>query len=170
NHLDLQAKDVLLEALQQYTGTVIFVSHDRAFIDGLATRIVHITPGERASSVENYPGNYEEYRYHLDQQAAAASAQPARSQGTAPPPAAAAAEGRRKRVNPQRQQALRNEITALEAEISGIEARLKELEAALADEATFRDQARAQRTTAEYESANARRSALYAEWEEKTAA
>ena len=46
NHLDLQAKDVLLEALRKFTGTVVFVSHDRYFIDKLATRIFEIEGGE----------------------------------------------------------------------------------------------------------------------------
>jgi ATP-binding cassette, subfamily F, member 3 len=57
NHLDLRAKDVLLEALMKYTGTVVFVSHDRYFIDKLATRVFEIGDGQ----VEIYPGNYEDY-------------------------------------------------------------------------------------------------------------
>ena len=57
NHLDLRAKDVLLEALMGYTGTVVFVSHDRYFIDKLATRVFEIGDGK----VEVYPGNYEDY-------------------------------------------------------------------------------------------------------------
>ncbi|MGA9528355.1 MAG: ABC-F family ATP-binding cassette domain-containing protein [Terriglobales bacterium] len=57
NHLDMRAKDVLLEALEKYTGTVVFVSHDRYFIDKLATRIFEIGDGK----VELYPGNYEDY-------------------------------------------------------------------------------------------------------------
>src|SRR5246127_3048663 len=57
NHLDLRAKDVLLNALMAYTGTVVFVSHDRYFIDKLATRVFEIGEGK----VEVYPGNYEDY-------------------------------------------------------------------------------------------------------------
>ena len=57
NHLDMRAKDVLLEALAEYTGTVVFVSHDRYFIDKLATRVFEIGEGR----VEVYPGNYEDY-------------------------------------------------------------------------------------------------------------
>ena len=57
NHLDMRAKDVLLEALQKYTGTVVFVSHDRYFIDKLATRVFEIGDGK----VEIFPGNYEDY-------------------------------------------------------------------------------------------------------------
>jgi ATP-binding cassette, subfamily F, member 3 len=57
NHLDMRAKDVLLEALMKYTGTVVFVSHDRYFIDKLATRVFEIGDGK----VEIFPGNYEDY-------------------------------------------------------------------------------------------------------------
>jgi ATP-binding cassette subfamily F protein 3 len=57
NHLDMRAKDVLLEALSKYTGTVVFVSHDRYFIDTLATRVFEIGGGR----VEVYPGNYEDF-------------------------------------------------------------------------------------------------------------
>src|SRR5579864_1263186 len=57
NHLDMRAKDVLLEALSKYTGTVVFVSHDRYFIDKLATRVFEIGDGK----VEIFPGNYEDY-------------------------------------------------------------------------------------------------------------
>src|SRR6266851_2612174 len=57
NHLDLRAKDVLLEAIANFTGTVLFVSHDRYFIDGLATRVFEVE--DRRMHI--YPGNYEDY-------------------------------------------------------------------------------------------------------------
>ncbi len=57
NHLDMRAKDVLLESLEKYNGTVVFVSHDRYFIDKLATRVFEIGSGR----VEVFPGNYEDY-------------------------------------------------------------------------------------------------------------
>jgi ATP-binding cassette subfamily F protein 3 len=57
NHLDMRAKDVLLESLQNYNGTVVFVSHDRYFIDKLATRVFEVGGGK----VEVFPGNYEDY-------------------------------------------------------------------------------------------------------------
>ncbi len=68
NHLDLRAKDVLLEALMKYTGTVVFVSHDRYFIDKLATRVFEIGDGK----VEIYPGNYEDYLWRKQRPAASA--------------------------------------------------------------------------------------------------
>jgi ATP-binding cassette subfamily F protein 3 len=57
NHLDMRAKDVLLESLEKYNGTVVFVSHDRYFIDKLATRVFEIGDGR----IEVFPGNYEDY-------------------------------------------------------------------------------------------------------------
>lgn len=57
NHLDIRAKDVLLDAIREFTGTVLFVSHDRYFIDGLATRVFEVEDRR----VHIYPGNYEDY-------------------------------------------------------------------------------------------------------------
>jgi ATP-binding cassette subfamily F protein 3 len=59
NHLDMRAKDVLLEAIHGFTGTVLFVSHDRYFIDGLATRVFEVEDRR----VHIYPGNYEDYLF-----------------------------------------------------------------------------------------------------------
>ncbi|PYU24559.1 MAG: ABC transporter ATP-binding protein [Acidobacteria bacterium] len=69
NHLDLQAKDVLLEALRKFTGTVVFVSHDRYFINKLATRIFEIESGR----LQDYPGNYEDYLWQRERLAAEAA-------------------------------------------------------------------------------------------------
>ena len=66
NHLDLQAKDVLLVALRKFKGTVVFVSHDRYFIDKLATRIFEIEGGR----FRDYPGNYEDYLWQKGRGAA----------------------------------------------------------------------------------------------------
>ena len=57
NHLDMRAKDVLLEAIAAFSGTVVFVSHDRYFIDRLATRVIEVESG----AIHPYPGNYEDY-------------------------------------------------------------------------------------------------------------
>jgi ATP-binding cassette subfamily F protein 3 len=72
NHLDLDSKDVLLEALEDFGGTLIFVSHDRYFVDRLATKIIEIGQG----SALVYPGNYEEFLWSRKQQEAAAAAAP----------------------------------------------------------------------------------------------
>src|SRR5258705_5338490 len=106
NHLDIRAKDVLLEALENYTGTVVFVSHDRYFIDKLSTRVFEIGEGK----VEIYPGNYEDYLWRKQGRAAVAvetpkppaisptsSSVPVNGDGA---PAADAAEPKGKRLNP----------------------------------------------------------------------
>ena len=61
NHLDLDSKDVLLEALEDFGGTLIFVSHDRYFVDKLATKVIDIGRGEATV----YPGNYEEWLWSI---------------------------------------------------------------------------------------------------------
>src|SRR5271165_3739267 len=70
NHLDMRAKDVLLESLEKYNGTVVFVSHDRYFIDKLATRIFEIGDGR----VEVFPGNYEDYVWRKQREGSGADA------------------------------------------------------------------------------------------------
>src|SRR5580658_7505276 len=70
NHLDMRAKDVLLEALAAFSGTVIFVSHDRYFIDRLATRVLEVENG----AVFSYEGNYEDYLRKKETLAVAANA------------------------------------------------------------------------------------------------
>src|SRR5580658_2110978 len=69
NHLDMRAKDVLLEAIAAFSGTIIFVSHDRYFIDRLATRVLEVEGG----TVTSHAGNYEEYLRRKDAQAAGAA-------------------------------------------------------------------------------------------------
>src|SRR6187399_74715 len=80
NHLDLDSKDVLLEALEDFGGTLIFVSHDRYFVDRLATKIVEIGHGGAVV----YPGTYTEFLWSRKQREAA----PEKAQGSAPPPQA----------------------------------------------------------------------------------
>jgi len=60
NHLDLDSKDVLLDALAAYGGTLVFVSHDRYFVERLATRIIEVGGG----SATSYPGTYQEFLWH----------------------------------------------------------------------------------------------------------
>ena len=117
NHLDLDSKDVLLDALEDFGGTLIFVSHDRYFVDKLATKVIDIGSG-RAVDV---PGTYEEFLWSRRQQADAAPAKaPASGQASArredkpvrslaarqptpaaPPAPAAGSNGRRPQPQPQ---------------------------------------------------------------------
>jgi ATP-binding cassette subfamily F protein 3 len=66
NHLDIQSKDILLEALKSYSGTLVFVSHDRYFLESLATRIVDVS----SKPERVYEGDYEYYRYRLNKEIA----------------------------------------------------------------------------------------------------
>ncbi len=61
NHLDMEAIDALVEGLKAFEGTVLFVSHDRAFVSSLATRVVELLPG----GMNDFPGTYDEYLAHL---------------------------------------------------------------------------------------------------------
>ena len=131
NHLDLQAKDVLLEALSKYTGTVVFVSHDRYFIDQLATRIFEIENGQ----FRDYPGNYEDYMWQKERGEAP---QPYTPAPVEPIPAAAPAENQAppeppaKKVNPILIRKMQKRREALEEEISRCETEILSSEAALA--------------------------------------
>jgi ATP-binding cassette subfamily F protein 3 len=91
NHLDLDSKDVLLEALEDFGGTLIFVSHDRYFVDKLATKVIDIGRGEAIV----YPGTYEEWLWSKKarQEAAADARKPAPE--ARKPAAGAAADGRK---------------------------------------------------------------------------
>ena len=64
NHLDMHSKDVLLNALKDFGGTVIFVSHDRGFIESLATRVLELTP----CKFREFPGNYQYYMEQLEKE------------------------------------------------------------------------------------------------------
>jgi len=121
NHLDMRAKDVLLESLEKYNGTVVFVSHDRYFIDKLANRIFEIGDGR----VEVFPGNYEDYMWRKqraaegeDGQAAQVASAPTLSDvpGYESPKADS-----RKRMNPIKWKQLQDRCQQLEQEIANLE-------------------------------------------------
>jgi ATP-binding cassette subfamily F protein 3 len=83
NHLDLDSKDVLLEALEDFGGTLIFVSHDRYFVDKLATKIIDIGGGGALV----YPGTYEEFLWSRKQRETAAATERAPVKAAARPAA-----------------------------------------------------------------------------------
>ncbi len=130
NHLDLHAKDVLLEALQKYTGTVVFVSHDRYFIDKLATRVFEIAGGE----VHDYPGNYEDYLWQKEGQAP----RPGSPEPEAVPAAPSGGNGKpkeaeagAKKLNPILVRKMRERSQELEEEIARAEAELADCQLGL---------------------------------------
>jgi ATP-binding cassette subfamily F protein 3 len=174
NHLDLRAKDVLLEALMEYTGTVVFVSHDRYFIDKLATRVFEIGDGK----VEVYPGNYEDYLWRKQGGSARQNEeirqrlkevkpepeQPANGNHASPASAdSAPALAKGKRLNPIKRQKMEDRIRELEGEIGRAEAVIAECETALQN---FVSADESQRQVAELDRRKTAHAAFLEEWEE----
>jgi ATP-binding cassette subfamily F protein 3 len=153
----MRAKDVLLEALQSYTGTVVFVSHDRYFIDQLATRIFEVGGGR----VEIYPGNYEDYRRRKEQLAPPGepAPEPAREAASLPEPAGS----KPRRLNPILLRQLRRRVEEIEEQIARTEAALAECEQELA---IFRSAEESRRLAARASGLRAELDALYQEWEQ----
>src|SRR5262245_65139267 len=89
NHLDLDSKDVLLEALEDFGGTLIFVSHDRYFVDKLATKIIEVGHG----GIEVYPGTYEQFLWSRTARATEADAKARPVSAPPPPPSKARLQG-----------------------------------------------------------------------------
>jgi ATP-binding cassette, subfamily F, member 3 len=141
NHLDLDSKDVLLEALEDFGGTLIFVSHDRYFVDRLATKIVEVGGGR----LTVYPGTYEEFRW--SKQARKNSAAPVAAPASKPAVAKAKRDARLPRppvgdpkaANAHKKNADKKRIEALEAQIAEREQAIKELEASMATPGFYDD-------------------------------
>jgi ATP-binding cassette, subfamily F, member 3 len=170
NHLDLRAKDVLLDALMEYTGTVVFVSHDRYFIDKLATRVFEIGDGK----VEVYPGNYEDYLWRKQggssKQNEAIRQQLKISEPVVTAPSngnqaalESAPAAKTKRMNPIKRKKMEDRIHELEAEINRAEAGIAECETAMQD---FVSADESVRKTQELEQHKTAQAALLKEWEE----
>jgi len=162
NHLDLDSKDVLLEALEDFGGTLIFVSHDRYFVDKLATKVIEIGHGDAVV----YPGTYEQFLWSRRQSEEKPDAgagrrepirgpklQPAAGKSPAAPRASdlapsaprpasydqkkkADAEARRAKKETDARQ---RRITDLEARIAQAEAQIKDLEHAMAAPGFYED-------------------------------
>jgi ATP-binding cassette subfamily F protein 3 len=168
NHLDLRAKDVLLEALMKYTGTVVFVSHDRYFIDKLATRVFEIGDGK----VEIYPGNYEDYLWRkqggnlnppaMPKAPALSSAHSVGAVNGDGAPASDAAEPKGRRLNPIKRQQMEDRLREIEEEIARAEASIAQGETALQ---SFVSADETQRQTQELERRKDDLRGLLKEWE-----
>jgi ATP-binding cassette subfamily F protein 3 len=190
NHLDLRAKDVLLDALMEYTGTVVFVSHDRYFIDKLATRVFEIGEGR----VEVYPGNYEDYLWRkqggsqtiptladvprsgssqsrASSSAASFSAASAKSSGAGhstdgnhgSESSSSTGEPKGKRLNPIKRKQMEDRVHELEEEITRAESAIARCEAALRN---FVSTEESQRHSQQLHDCKASHAALIQEWEE----
>jgi ATP-binding cassette, subfamily F, member 3 len=157
NHLDMQAKDVLLEALQKFTGTVLFVSHDRYFIDNVATRIFEIESGK----FEDYQGNYEDYLYQKERHASGAYASGNGHQ--AAPVVAAKPVAPAKKVNPMVIRKMEERREELEAKIAECE---KEITAYETELANFKSAEESKRVAALLDGRRTHLAAITKDWEE----
>jgi ATP-binding cassette subfamily F protein 3 len=170
NHLDLDSKDVLLDALEDFGGTLIFVSHDRYFVDRLATKIIEVGRG----GIEVYPGTYEQFLWSRQARASAGES-PTPARGPAPaaaptrttakpaaPADAPAAKGssayQEKRQLDARARRHRRDtevrdrrIAELEGRISERELRVKALEARMAEPGFYDDRSQAETVAAEHQ-------------------
>lgn len=120
NHLDLYAKEVLLQALQQYDGTLLLVSHDHDFLQRLATRILELTP----QMLYSYPGSYESY---LDQKKHLQLV----SETTSPAPinrSKSPSQGANTPLGTKETGSLRKELSSLEGKIARLEQKLRDTE------------------------------------------
>jgi ATP-binding cassette, subfamily F, member 3 len=161
NHLDLRAKDVLLEAIAAFNGTVVMVSHDRYFIDRLATRIFEVEGGH----VHVYPGNYEDYLYRKQMGAAAqVSASNGAAAAEAPQETVKAeAAAKVRRLNPIKLRQLQERCSFVEEEIPRVESSISNAEESLG---VYESAETTQRLTELLESLREQHASLTAEWEE----
>lgn len=162
NHLDMHSKDVLLDALTSFGGTVIFVSHDRGFIEGLSTRVLELKPGR----FRTFPGDYAYYMRRLEDEANGIV--PADTGAAAKPEETVSANKQRwqdqkKAVAARRK--IERTVELLEAQIAAAEHELKAAHDALADPAVYTDGEKAKATQQHIDRLTARLDDLTAQWE-----
>ncbi|NBB99608.1 MAG: ATP-binding cassette domain-containing protein [Bacteroidetes bacterium] len=186
NHLDIQSINVLTEALQQYSGTFVIVSHDRHFLDEVANTVWHVGGGR----VQDFPGTYSEYRWHLEHGSVEAPdtslTAAAASNGSSSKPSAhqkngpkSKAQKREEAAARQRQANGRNapdystlnsyKLQSLyeetETDILAKEEKKEALEEAMADPDLYSDHDRAKEVNANYAAIEQELATLYERWE-----
>ena len=149
NHLDAASREELENTLLHYDGTMLIVSHDRYFINKLATRVLELTP----NGVQSYTGNYDDYMAHraVTQQRTAAVKEKPKTNSY-----------KEQKERASRLRKLRTAVTRLEAEIEETEVEIEELQAQLSAGADYQA---LMDLTAKLDAATARRDDLYARWE-----
>ncbi|MFW6115345.1 MAG: ABC-F family ATP-binding cassette domain-containing protein [Thermodesulfobacteriota bacterium] len=169
NHLDLISSEILIDALEDYQGTMVFVSHNQSFVSRLATKIWDIREG----TLEEYPGSLYEYYDHLDRLSLPSEPVPEEQQEV---------EAQSKKVKGDRKAQRRYEaekrkkiratlkpiedrLTSLEKRITELEKRQKELETALADPDIFADSNRGVSYMNEYREVREKLNELMGRWE-----
>jgi ATP-binding cassette subfamily F protein 3 len=179
NHLDLESADALARSLTTFDGTLVFVSHSRALIRTLATRIWNVEDG----GVETYPGSLDEYLYSCAQRqrevavagkaSPAPAARPGPAAASAPSPAAAREDDKqrkRREADERRERArvlgpLEKRVADLEERIATLEAAQAGRSAALADPAVYADEARRRTLLGEYAGDQEKLEELTGRWE-----
>ncbi len=174
NHLDLVSKDVLLQALRDYSGTVVFVSHDRHFLESLAGRVVALEPRpNRAAEVRNYPGPYSYYQRRCEAELRDAAGMPrATPSSTSPSPSVAtelgASAGEYQRQKAQKAELRRLERTA-EASLTGLdqlEGEREKLESRLSEPEVYTDGEAVKEIRAAMQRNEAQQIQLTEQWEQ----
>lgn len=158
NHLDFQSVNILIQALQQYEGTFITVSHDRHFIKGVANKIWYIEQQE----IKEYLGTYEEYEFWRSQQLEVASA-PIQKQvkaEVAPQKSKEDAQQAKRELKK-----LEEQVQLVEKEISQLEVKKKEMEDKLADPTLYLDETMAQKIQSSYQQVDESLEGANASWE-----
>ena len=158
NHLDMDSREVLEGALDDFTGTLLTVSHDRYFINRVATRVVEMT----ADGVREYLGNYDDYLEKKRREAAG-------EEDVAAPTLTRTEQEKNKRRERQAresQKARENRVAALEAQIARTEEQIASLESQMADPATYQSPDKAAEVARAHCDAQAALDALYEEWSE----
>lgn len=163
NHLDMHSKDVLMNALKDFGGTVIFVSHDRGFIEGLATRVLELKPGQH----REFPGDYKYYMERMEAEALGQVEAPGAKEKPAPEPVKS--EGKRsweeqKRLDAERRKAERA-VAKIEEEISKTEEEKSVLEAKLSLPEVYSNGAKAKEIQTKINEIAMRLEKLTEDWE-----
>ena len=161
NHLDFQSVNILIQALQQYEGTFITVSHDRHFIKGVANKIWYIEQHE----IKEYPGTYEEYEFWRSQQVEQVAAAPVQK----PVKAAAMTPSKSKEETLQAKKELKkleDQLQHIEKEIHQLEVQKQDLEAKLAEPSLYLNEVEAQKIQTSYQQIEASLEKVNATWEQ----
>ncbi|MEM6731732.1 MAG: ATP-binding cassette domain-containing protein, partial [Myxococcota bacterium] len=160
NHLDLQARSVLESALEQFPGTVVLVSHDRYFVNRLATSVLEIRPGGTATS---YLGDYD---YYLWKKAEAALP----SETAVKPRESGPSDYETRKKAKREREKLARVTSELESKIGVLEARIAEIDQLMADDAVLSDNARLSELHEERQAHDTNLAGLYDSWERSQAA
>ena len=167
NHLDMRSKGVLQAALDAYEGTLVIVSHDRAFLDPLVTKVLEFSP----AGMKVYLGTVSEYLQRKAEERERIAARDRASDGTSSDEKLSARERRRQEAEERQERSKRlkpvkERIAKVERSISTLEARKKELEHLMADPDFFTRDEQAKRAPAEYKRIESDLAYAYREWEE----